>query len=114
MQQQNYDIAWSAWVGDYPDPMTFLDMNVTDGGNNRTGWSNARYDQLVSDVQAVRDPVERAEVFYEMERLLGEEAPVIPLYFYTSVYAKSPEVKGWYPTLLDIHPFQHIWLERAE
>ncbi|GAB5559096.1 MAG: peptide ABC transporter substrate-binding protein [Synoicihabitans sp.] len=114
MQQRNYDMAWSAWVGDYPDPMTFLDMNVTDGGNNRTGWSNARYDQLVDDVQAVRDSAQRAEVFYEMERILGEEAPVIPLYFYTSVYAKSAEVKGWYPTLLDIHPFQHIWLERAE
>lgn len=114
LQQQNYDVAWSAWVGDYPDPMTFLDMNVTDGGNNRTGWSSARYDQLVQDVQAVRDPKERAEVFYEMERLLGEEAPVIPLYFYTSVYAKSPEVKGWYGTLLDIHPFQDIWLERSE
>lgn len=114
MQQQSYDLAWSAWVGDYPDPMTFLDMNVTDGGNNRTGWSDARYDQLVDDVQAVRDPAARAAVFYEMERILGEEAPVIPLYFYTSVYAKSPEVKGWYPTLLDIHPFQHIWLERSE
>lgn len=114
MQQQNYDIAWSAWVGDYPDPMTFLDMNVTDGGNNRTGWSNARYDQLVDDVQAVRDPAERAELFYAMEGILGEEVPVIPLYFYTSVYAKSTEVKGWYPTLLDIHPFQAIWLERAE
>lgn len=114
MQQIDYDVAWSAWVGDYADPMTFLDMNVTDGGNNRTGWSNARYDQLVNDVQAVRDPAERAEVFYEMERILGAEAPIIPLYFYTSVYAQSPEVKGWHPTLLDIHPFQHVWLERAE
>ncbi len=114
MQQKSYDIAWSAWIGDYPDPMTFLDMNVTDGGNNRTGWSNTRYDQLVRDVQAVRDPAERSEMFYEMERIIGEECPVIPLYFYTSVYAKSTEVKGWYPTLLDIHPFQDIWLERAE
>lgn len=114
MQTQDYDVAWSAWIGDYPDPMTFLDMNVTDGGNNRTGWSNVRYDQLVDEVQAVRDPVARAELFYEMERILGDEVPVIPLYFYTSVYAKNPEVKGWYPTLLDIHPFQNVWLERAE
>jgi len=114
MQTQDYDVAWSAWIGGYPDPMTFLDMNVTDGGNNRTGWSNVRYDQLVDEVQAVRDPVARAELFYEMERILGDEVPVIPLYFYTSVYAKNPEVKGWYPTLLDIHPFQNVWLERAE
>ena len=114
MQQISYDIAWSAWIGDYPDPMTFLDMNVTDGGNNRTGWSHARYDELVNEVQAVRDPQERAEMFYEMERILGEESPIIPLYFYTSVFVKSEEVKGWHPTLSDIHPFQHVWLERAE
>ena len=96
------------------DPMTFLDMMVTDGGNNRTSWSNARYDRLVRDVQSVRDPVERAELFYEMERILGEECPIIPLYFYTSVKAVSTEVKGWHGTLLDIHPLHDIWLEREE
>lgn len=111
---QDYDVAWSAWIGDYVDPMTFLDMMVTDGGNNRTSWSNARYDRLVRDVQSVRDPVERAELFYEMERILGEECPIIPLYFYTSVKAVSTEVKGWHGTLLDIHPLHDIWLEREE
>lgn len=111
---QDYDVAWSAWIGDYVDPMSFLDMMVTDGGNNRTGWSNTRYDQLIQDVQSVRDPVERAELFYDMERIIGEECPVIPLYFYTSVNAVSTEVKGWYDTLLDIHPLHDIWLERSE
>ena len=38
----DYDFCRSSWVGDYNDPNTFLDMFVTDGGNNRTGWSNAR------------------------------------------------------------------------
>jgi oligopeptide transport system substrate-binding protein len=114
MQNRDYDVAWSAWIGDYVDPMTFLDMNVTDGGNNRTGWSNAEYDQLVRDVQAVGDPTERAALFYQMEEILGREVPVVPLYFYTSTYAKSTDVKGWHPTLLDIHPFRDVWLERSE
>ena len=111
---QDYDVSWSAWIGDYVDPMTFMDQLITDGGNNRTGWSNATYDQLLADVQSVRDPAERAEMFYEMERIIAEECPVIPLYFYTSVKAVSTEVKGWYGTLLDIHPLHDVWLERSE
>jgi oligopeptide transport system substrate-binding protein len=43
----DYDISRAGWVGDYPDPNTFLDLWVTNGGNNRTGWSNARYDALI-------------------------------------------------------------------
>src|SRR5690606_20415901 len=43
----NYQIARAGWIGDYVDPNSFLDMWVTDGGNNRTGWSDPRYDRLV-------------------------------------------------------------------
>jgi len=114
MTNQDYDVAWSAWVGDYADPMTFLDMMVTDGGNNRTGWGNPEYDRLVEEVQTVLDPAKRSALFKQMEEILGEEVPIIPLYYYTSIYAKNPEVNGYYPTLLDIHPLQHVWLERAE
>jgi oligopeptide transport system substrate-binding protein len=109
---RNYDIAWSAWIGDYVDPMTFMDMMVTDGGNNRTGWSSPRYDELIQLAQAEGDATKRNAYFAEMEALLGVEVPVIPLYSYTNAYLLSPAVKGWSPTLLDIHPFQEVWLER--
>jgi oligopeptide transport system substrate-binding protein len=114
MSNQDYDVAWSAWGGDYADPMTFLDTMVTDGGNNRTGWSNAEYDRLVDEVQTVLDPAQRMALFVQMEQIIGREVPIIPLYFYTSFYAKSTEVKGWHSTLLNIHPLQHVWLERSE
>jgi oligopeptide transport system substrate-binding protein len=109
---RNYDIAWSAWIGDYVDPMTFMDMMVTDGGNNRTSWSSPRYDELIQLAQAEGDATKRNAYFAEMEALLGVEVPVIPLYSYTNAYLLSPAVKGWSPTLLDIHPFQEVWLER--
>jgi oligopeptide transport system substrate-binding protein len=43
-----YDIARAGWIGDYLDPNTFLDMWITNGGNNQTGWSNALYDSLIA------------------------------------------------------------------
>ena len=109
---QNYDIAWSAWIGDYVDPMTFMDMMVTDGGNNRTGWSNSRYDELIQLAQAEGDSAKRNAYFVEMEEILGAEVPVVPLYSYTNAYLLSPAVKGWHPTLLDVHPFQEVSIER--
>ncbi len=42
-----YDIARAGWIGDYVDPMTFMDMFITGGGNNNTGFSNNRYDRII-------------------------------------------------------------------
>ncbi|WP_221032880.1 peptide ABC transporter substrate-binding protein [Actomonas aquatica] len=112
MNEQDYDLAWSAWIGDYVDPLTFFDMMVTDGGNNRTGWSNPHYDELVEQALAVRDEAQRKAIFDEMEQILGSDVPVIPLYTYTRSFLIDPAVKGWNPTLLDIHPLQNVWLER--
>ncbi len=112
MQEQDYDVAWSAWIADYVDPLSFFDMMVTDGGNNRTGWSSPRFDELVEEALATRDLARRQAIFAEMEEIFGREVPVIPLYTYTKYFAIDPAVKGVYPTLLDIHPLQAVWLER--
>ena len=43
----DYDVARAAWVGDYEDPNTFLDLWLTNGGNNQTGWGSVVYDQML-------------------------------------------------------------------
>jgi oligopeptide transport system substrate-binding protein len=82
---ENYDIARMGWVGDYDDPNSFLDMWITDGGNNRTGWSNAAYDSLIELASRTADKDSRFAIFREAEKILLSELPVIPLYFYTNV-----------------------------
>jgi len=47
VHSQNYEVARAGWVGDYEDPNTFLDLWVTNGGNNSTGWSDPLYDRLL-------------------------------------------------------------------
>jgi len=44
----NYAIARASWIGDYNDPNTFLDLMVSDSGNNHTGWANVRYDVFLA------------------------------------------------------------------
>lgn len=108
---KKYDIARAGWIGDYVDPNTFLDMWVTDGGNNRAAWSHAEYDRLIHAASRVLDRVERAELFQQAEALLVQELPIIPMYFYRSKSLIQPSVKGWNPTILDHHPYKYVYLE---
>ena len=112
-QNGDYDIARAGWIGDYDDPNSFLDIWVTDGGNNRAGWSNARYDALIRMASDTGDTATRFEHFQQAEEILMDEAPIMPIYFYRSKTLIQPSVRGWHPTLLDHHPYKHIRLEPA-
>lgn len=115
VQHLQYQIARAAWIGDYLDPNTFLDMFVTGGGNNQTGWSNKRYDELIAQAARELDPQKRAAVFQEAERLLIEqELPIIPVYIYVNKGFRKEKVAGWFENVRDHHPFQYLWIEPTE
>ncbi|AOS44890.1 Periplasmic oligopeptide-binding protein precursor [Lacunisphaera limnophila] len=92
MDTLDYDMARGGWIGDYNDPNSFYDTFVTGGGNNRTGWSNARYDQLLRDTGRAPDETARMELYQQMEEIIVQELPIMPVYFYRKVYALSPLV----------------------
>ncbi len=107
----NYMMQRAGWIADYVDPHVFLEIWETDGGNNNTNWSNASYDRLLHAALAARTEAERFEIYQQMDAILVDELPVIPIYYYTKVAALSPKVKGYHPTLLDNHPYKYIYLE---
>jgi oligopeptide transport system substrate-binding protein len=110
MSSLDYDVCRASWIGDYNDPNTFMDMFVTGGGNNRTGWSNRRYDDWIRAAGRELDPRKRSEIFRQAELLLcGEESPILPLYFYVGVNFFNPDKwDGIYPNVLDVHPIHTI------
>jgi len=110
----DYNISRAGWIGDYPDPNTFMDMFVTDGGNNQTGWSNKQYDNLIAKAATVSDTGKRLEVFQQAEKILIEDGPIIPIYTYTRVYLMSPYIKGWYGNIMDWHPYKYIYLSKEK
>ena len=104
-----YDIARSAWIGDYGDPNTFLDMFVTGGGNNRTGWSHARYDELIRMAAREVDSARRVALLQEAEGLLvRDEMPIVPIYFYVNTVLVRPTVLGVWDNARNVHPFQYV------
>ena len=86
-QNGNFVMSISGWSPDYNDPMTFLDLWVTGGGNNDTNWSNAEYDQLIADATVEKDENARQEMFYKCEQILFDEYPIIPCYWRADSYA---------------------------
>lgn len=104
-------VARRSWIGDYPDPSTFLDCFRTGDGNNRTGWSNAQYDALLREAQKEPDAARRLELLSRAEKILLDEAPVIPIYHYVTNELVKPYVRGLYPTTLDFHPLKFVWID---
>lgn len=102
----DYDIGRSTWVGDYPDPNTFLDLFLTGGGNNRTGWGHAAYDGLIAAASREADVARRFAILSEAEALLVvKEAVVCPVYFYVGIQLfDSGKLAGLEPNLIDEHP----------
>ena len=108
----SYDIARAGWIGDFNDPMTFLDMFESDNGNNDTGWKNAEYDKLLDQARAEVDPARRLELLQQAEKLLMEEGPVIPIYYYTTNGLRAPALKGFEAHNRDIHLLKYMSLEK--
>ena len=110
MDTLDYDMARGGWIGDYNDPNSFYDTFVTGGGNNRTGWSNARYDQLLRDTGHAADEPARMELYQQMEELLMQELPIMPVYFYRKVYAVSPKLH-WPANPLDNQNWKFVYFK---
>ena len=108
----DFQISRAGWIGDYQDPKSFLDMMVTGRGNNKTGWSNEEFDNLLMKAAASPTQQERFSYMYEAEKILIDEMPIIPIYTYTRIYMKHESVQGWNPNLLDSHPYQYVSISK--
>lgn len=106
----NYQIILGSWVGDYLDATTFLDLWRSDAGNNQTGWTEPRYDELMNRAATETDPAARGRLLQEAELLMLEAAPIAPIYFNTHVYLVHPAVKGWQPNPMDHTDYRHVSL----
>jgi oligopeptide transport system substrate-binding protein len=110
----DFDVARAGWAGDYADPHNFLDLHLSTGGNNHTGWSDPEYDELIAKAAATTDQETRFKFYDRAEAILLRDMPLIPVYWYTRNYLLDPSVKGWHPNILDRHDYTEIYLEPAK
>ena len=79
----------------------------TGGGNNDTGFSNAAYDALLDESAKVGSDRERFAIYQKLEAMLADEVPIIPLYFYTRVFAKNPKLR-LVPNVIDNRSWKFV------
>lgn len=95
MQKQlQFQLARSSWLPDFGDAINFLDIFQSKSPSNRTGWSNAQFDKLISDAYKEADDTKRIQMLHDAEKILLEEAPIAPLYFYNTSLLQSDKVSG--------------------
>ena len=110
--QMDFQIARRGWIGDYVDPNNFLDLYITGGGNNNTGYADPRYDELIlQKAPKAKTKEERFALFNEAETMMMEEMPIIPIYTYTSKHLINPAVRGMPSNLMDSINLKYVWLE---
>jgi oligopeptide transport system substrate-binding protein len=104
----------SGWAADYSDPFSFAALFDSEAGASDTGWHNTEYDELLLASMQARNPRRRLALLADAERILLDEQPIIPLYFDVRRRLVKPEVRGWLPNPMDIHPSRNFYLVRSE
>lgn len=128
----DYSIARNGWLGDYNDPISFLDMWITTSGNNdsRLGkdehasyagytyngesgktWAES-YDKIIANVKASKDPAERFKLMHEAENLLMSSGVICPVYYYTDIYMCDSTIDGFFSSPLGFKYFMYATVNK--
>ncbi|WP_425339509.1 peptide ABC transporter substrate-binding protein [Lentibacillus salicampi] len=112
MSEGNYQVGRMGWLADFLDPINFLEIFETVGGNNYTNWENDEYASLLEESRSETDEAARKELLREAEQLFMDEMPIAPVYFYSNVYAHKDYVKD--VSVSNLGNIQYKWGYIAE
>lgn len=113
MDKLEYDFTMSGWSADYNDPMSFLDIWVSNGGNNHTGYADTEYDELLKSVYKETEQDKVTEIYKKLEnKLVNEDAVISPIY-YTDKYAFYQNyVKDiQFTSFGSVYEFKHAYIQ---
>lgn len=89
--KQDYEIAFGDWVGDFADPINFLEVFKSKESSN-TCWENEQYISLLDQSALESNPEKRNELLASAESILMAEMPIIPLYHRNMWYMVQPRL----------------------
>lgn len=91
------------WIGDYNDPNTFAEILQSKHGMNDMAYNNPRYDELLAQASREADPAARMALLEEAERVMLDDMPILPMYFYVTKRLVKPWVAGYADNIMDYH-----------
>lgn len=106
--EKNFQIVRAAWIGDYPDPNTFLELYATTGKLNPSGWVDQQYIDLFNKAANTQDLAARAKIMQQAEARLMSQMPMIPVYHYAFKHLVAKNVHGWVNNIMNYHPDRFV------
>ncbi len=110
LQLKQPTFFWSAWIGDFPDPYTFMQLYEKGFGMNYGDYYNPKFDALVEQASATQDTAQRYKLFAQAGAILNEDAAYLPLYYLVSTHLIRPYVKGWQTNIMDRNLSQYMYI----
>ena len=107
----NFQVARASWIGDYADPMTFMDVYLDE--NNDGQYHNPLYNDLVRKAQNTNNQEIRMQTMHEAEKILMDDAVVLPIYYTTQPYIAQPYVKNYRWSILGTIDFKEAYIENS-
>ena len=111
LKLDDYDVGSTTWIGDFADPYTFLQMWRRDSNLNDARHNDDDYESLM-ERSMIEEGGKRWETLAEAEKLLLDRGSVLPISYNPAInIVDRNEIEGWYPNILDIHPFKYMSLK---
>lgn len=109
VQTSEADLYAYTWIGDFADPLAFLELFHGDSTLNDSGWKNADFDRLL-DEAATAPEQERMTILGKAEEILLDSGMVLPAYHPVILNViDTAEVGGWSPNAFDVHPLKYLY-----
>jgi len=109
----DFELCLATWIGDYFDPLAFLEMWKTGAPNNFSRWHDERFDQLLEQADMEADPDNRFEILARAEGQLMEASPILPIFYLSRVYLKNPLLEKWPQTILNTVDYSKLHRNRT-
>ncbi len=110
-----YDMFSYSWIGDFADPLAFLELFREGSTLNQTEWKNEEFNQTLNLADNETNAAERYKLLGQAEQILLDDAVVLPISHSISLHAINLEqIGGWYTNALDIHPFKNMYFKQTQ
>lgn len=109
------DIFVYSWIGDFADPIAFLELFREDSTLNQTKWKNEKYNELLKKSAETKDIIEQYKILAEAEQTLLDDGVVMPISHSISLHAIDlNSIGGWFTNALDIHPYKYLYFKETK
>ncbi len=111
-REENFDITRVNWVADFADASNFLEVLVSDSSNSKGSWANKEYDKLVTDASKTLDEAARMEKLHQAEKIMIDDACIMPIYFDSNIYYFKPYVMNFTRSSLEEKNFRIVYIDK--